>query len=362
MDEKNTALIVVEGEIVEAGDGPTALEVAGRAANRAASSNLFADYRQRKSSSTRRSHAAALTLFADYLARAGVIVDADDLARSPAAWRGVTWGIVKGFLEWQLQRGYALAYINKCLSHVRVYARLADQAGALRDGEFARIEGVRGYGGQERARVNEGRREKGLDTRMSTKKAEPVILTDDQARAMMDDQPDTAQGRRDAVLCHLALKHGLRVSELEALQVGDVTLARDKSGKVVSGMMRFYRPKLAGTDQEWGEHLLLNGALRGASGYLEQDALAAGPFFRASRKGGRLTDAGMTTRSLSMRIGTLGRRAGVEGLSAHDCRHYAASRDGRDGKSVKFLMVKYGWTSAQTAMRYVHQDGPVVVE
>ena len=364
MTVESKALVrAIEGELVEAGDGPTALELAGQVANRAASANLFADYRARKSASTRRAQDAALALFVEYLDAAGVVVDAGGLATGPAAWRGVTWGLVKGFVRWQLKRGYAVSSINSRLSHVKVYAGLANQVGALSEGELVKIQGVSGYGGSERARVNETRQELGLDTRIGAKKASPVLLTDDQAARLMGDHPDTPQGRRDAVLCHLALKHGLRVSELSALQVGDFTLARDKAGKVVSGVMRFYRPKLAGTPHEWGEHTLTNGTLSIVTAYLDSDAPAVGPLFRSSRKGGKLTTAGVTRRSLSVRIKSLGERlANVEGLTAHDCRHYAATRDGNAGKSVKYMMSKYGWTSAQTAMRYTHQDGPVVVE
>ncbi|MBK9055329.1 MAG: site-specific integrase [Chloroflexi bacterium] len=40
-------------------------------------------------------------------------------------------------------------------------------------------------------------------------------------------------------------------------------------------------------------------------------------------------------------------------LSAHDCHHYCATKMARLGYGVDELIAWFGWTSAQTAMRYV---------
>jgi integrase len=234
---------------------------------------------------------------------------------------------------------------------------MAVEAGVIPPGEGVKIDSVRGYDSREAVRIDERREQ----TRKSTKKEEPVKLNEEQAEELMSNHPDTPQGRRDRVLMHLALKHGLRVSEIAALNTDDVTLTYDE-GDVISGMMRFYRPKVAGTEQETGEHLIMNGTLDAITQYIEKDAIPGERLMRGSRRGGNLTTPGVTERSLSMRIKTLGENVGIEGLTAHDCRHYAATRDGKRGKSVKYIMSKFGWTSAQTAMRYVHQDGPVVVD
>ena len=361
MGNENTALVeTMSGELITSSDGPTALEVAGQVANAHAATAAFGEYRALKATSTLRAQDAALNLFSDFLHEAGAMTNGDDLVSDPTAWRGVTVGLVKGFRNWQRNRGYSIASINARLSHVRTYANLATQAGVIPPGEGVKIQSVAGYTSQEGARVDEKREAFGVDTRVSTKKSEPVGLTEEQAEALLD-QPDTAQGRRDAVLMHLILKHGLRVSEVEALNVSDITITR-KDKRAVSGLMKFYRPKLAGTQYEWGEHVLTGETLQVVARYLERDAVALGPLMRSSRKGGALTSPGMTRRSLSVRVKRLGERVGVEGLTAHDCRHYAATRDGKRGKSVKYVMTKFGWTSAQTAMRYVHQEGPVIVD
>ena len=48
----------------------------------------------------------------------------------------------------------------------------------------------------------------GLETRIGDKKAEAVTLTFEQAQQLKD-QPDTAQGRRDALIMCVLLDHGL---------------------------------------------------------------------------------------------------------------------------------------------------------
>jgi hypothetical protein len=117
------------------------LNDAGQAANRAAANYLFADYRQRRAESTLRTQRAALVLWLQYLteARAGaellaeaemwalarldhealkelaeyaesrqtsppIIYGATYCQSLPAAWHGVTWGLVEGFVKWLLTR------------------------------------------------------------------------------------------------------------------------------------------------------------------------------------------------------------------------------------------------------------------
>src|SRR5689334_9637181 len=121
-------------------DSPLAL--AGQAANRAAARDTFSDYRSRKAKNTTRRQDADLQLFADYLESAGVPVG--DFATDPAAWQGITWGLVEGFIRWQLLNGYAVDSVNVRLSTVKQYAQLALKAGALPVSEYAMIRTVKG--------------------------------------------------------------------------------------------------------------------------------------------------------------------------------------------------------------------------
>jgi len=96
---------------------------AGQAANRTAAQHVFEDYQSRKSDNTLRRHQTDLARFAVFLTQAGLA--AGDLLGDPAAWEGITWGIVEAFRNWMTQQGDAVNSINARLSTVKTYARLA---------------------------------------------------------------------------------------------------------------------------------------------------------------------------------------------------------------------------------------------
>ena len=333
---------------------PTALALAGQVANAYAARDLFGDYRARKAANTLRQQDGGLALFADYLSAAGIPNPpaARDLAGAPAAWTGVTWGLVSKFRDWLLTRGYAIGSVNLHLTTLRTYAGLAMQARVIPAGECAAIRAVRGYGRTEGKHVDSAR----TPTRKGAKKARPVSLTLEQA-ARLKAQPDTPQGRRDALLLCLLLDHGLRVGEVAGLAVRDFDLA--------AGELRFYRPKV----DKIQTHRLTADTLAAAWAYLSSDVRSAassmssgditdassaqGPVLRASRKGGALQDAGMTARALTARVHDLGAAVGLVGLSAHDLRHYWATRAARSGTPLDRLQDAGGWASPAMPLRYV---------
>jgi integrase len=130
------------------------------------------------------------------------------------------------------------------------------------------------------------------------------------------------------------------------------------------GEVTFYRPKVKGTDQEWTTHKLTAETLATASVYIKEKhptpLLAEAPLLLATTRllkdgtGGELRAGQPLSRvRMSERVKWLGRQLGIPKLSAHDCRHYCATRMARLGYGVDELMAWFGWTSAQTAMRYV---------
>ena len=333
-----------------------ALEVVGHVANEHARRAVFADYLSRKSDATKRTQAAALARFADYLAQISARGGAADLHKEiagfaeavtlypdgpkpePAAWRGVTWGIVEGFRNWQALEGDAIASLNLRLSVVKTYAKLAMKAGVIDPQEATLIGAVAGYSAKEGKRINE-RREV---TRRGRKKAESTRITREQARALKH-QPDTPQGRRDALLMALLLDHGLRAGEVAGLRVGDFDLR--------AGEMRFNRPKV----DKVQTHKLTADALRAARAWFESGEapiMADEPVLRGSRKGGALTGPGMSERAINNRVRALGVAAGVEGLSPHDCRHFWATTWARKVDPFR-LKEAGGWSSIATVDRYV---------
>lgn len=317
---------------------PSVLAVAGQIANGHAASNLFTDYRARKAANTVKRHDDALSLFDEFLAAPGVpgMPSADNLTQDPAAWAGVTWGLVSSFAAWLLGKGYAIATVNGSLSIVKSYAKLAAQAGAIPAGEYALIRSVTGYRGSAAKHMDENREV----TRTGAKKAAPVAITQEQATTLQT-HPDTPQGRRDALLMGLLLDLGLRCGEVAGLTVECVNLDE--------GTLTFYRPKV-GKKQT---HRLTNGLLRVLRAYMANDAPASDRLLRASIKGGELDAVGMSERAITKRVHELGKRVGVGGLSAHDLRHYWATKAARNGTPIDRLQDAGGWSSPAMPLRYV---------
>ncbi len=78
-----------------------------------------------------------------------------------------------------------------------------------------------------------------------------------------------------------------------------------------------------------------------------------GSLLRASRKDGRLHDIGMTVRAITARVRTLGKSIGVEGLSAHDCRHHWATQAAKNGTPIDRLQDAGAWALPAMPLRYV---------
>jgi integrase len=321
----------------------TAIVEAGQVANTYAAAGAFADYMSRKATRTLRAQHDDLATFGHYLCEATAGAEcptADQLQTDPAAWHGVTWGLVAGFLQWMLGAGYAVTSANRKLCTVKVYAKLAAQAGILDRAESAMIRTVSGHSSTEGKRVDEKRTAAGRATRTGHKKAQHVTISREQAQALKT-QPGTPQGRRDALIMCLLLDHGLRVGELagltdQAIQPG--------------GLLVFYRPKVDKTQT----HRLTADSLRAVTAYFLADAPKGGLLLRPSSKSGELlTGAGMSERAITERVRVLGAAVGLAGLSAHDCRHYWATRAATAGTDAFALRDAGGWSSLAMPSRYV---------
>ncbi len=320
---------------------PVLLEQAGQAADAAAARHRFADYRSRRAAQTLRRQDADLALFAEFLYSARVSF-VGELNADPQAWRGVTWGLVEAFVKWMLKEGYAVASVNVRLSTVKTYARLAFQAGALSAESHALIRSVQGYSQREKRRLDQQRPQQ----RVGLKKEAPVSITPEQAWQLKAAHEDTPQGKRDALLMCLLLDHGLRVGEVAGLTAA----ALDAE----AGLLRFFRPKVNKTQT----HRLSRDALAAARAYAP--FLAAQPpttpLLRRSLRNGQLGQAGMSERAITQRVNLLGKRAGIHGLSAHDCRHYWATSAARSGVDPFSLQQAGGWSSLAMPRRYVEDN------
>ena len=285
----------------------------GEQANAQAARSRFADYRSRRAEQTLRRQEADLLLFREFLESTGI--HTGDLTGEAGSWRVVTWGLVEAFVKWQVKQGYAISSINVHLSSIKTYARLAMQVGTLTPQEYALIRSVQGYTLREQVRIDQRR----PVNRIGLKKAEPVKITQDEAAALKI-QPNTPQGRRDALLMCLLLDHGLRVSEVTALSVNDFDLKE--------GILRFYRPKVSKEQV----HRLSSATRQALQASLDAgDLINGGLLLRRSKKNEELGEAGMSERAITGRVCSLGEKLGIFGLSAHDCRHFWATSAARHG-------------------------------
>jgi len=208
---------------------------------------------------------------------------------------------------------------------------------------------VQGYSHKERVRIDEKRAAEDLPTRLGDKKERAVRLTAEMAHQLKT-RPNTPQGRRDALLMALLLDHGLRVGEVAGLQVSDVDLE--------AGLLRFYRPKVAKVQT----HLLSPDTLAALEAWFAcGDARAEGALLRGSWRNGELTDSGMSGRAITARVRVLGAALGIQRLSAHDCRHYWATRAARHGIDAFRLQEAGGWSSLSMPRRYI-EDAAIANE
>jgi integrase len=323
------------------------MQQAGKAANSAAARVVFQDHTARKASNTTRRKRADLALFETFLQAHDI--PAADLYSNPEAWRGITWGIVEAFRTWMLQEGYAIGSINGRLSTVRTFAQIAAKAGAIPAAELMLIKAVQGYRHSEARHIDEQRRADGIQTRKESqpgtarKKAEAVTIPDDIA-ALLIAQPDTPKGRRDRLMMCLLLFHGLRDSEAAILTRQSFDMKR--------GTITFYRPKV----DKIQTHTMTPETREAARAYM-QHAPADGILWRKSSKGSDKLGAPLSpdsaTRTINKRVELLGRQAGIEGLSPHDCRHYWATWEARQGTPLERLKDAGGWASMAMPARYV---------
>lgn len=333
---------------------PADLPQLGQVANQVARAHVFTNYRERKSANTLRRQDADLAKFAEFIRSTGTEIT--DLS-TPAAWTGVTWGLVEAFRNWLLRQGYAVGSVNVRLSTVKTYAKLAAKAGAISPAEYAMIATVDGYSHREQRRIDEQRQDAGIATRSGDKKSESVTFSARKAAQLkqihVDPLEDGPQLRRDALLMCLLIDHGLRVSEVAGLTIGDVNLD--------AGEICFYRPKV----DNRGCHSLTRDTAAAAAAYIHTDrseAEKSDPLFVGSTKGGDLTGDAMSKRGINKRVRYLGEQVGIDGLSPHDCRHYSATRDAKNGKPIQFMMEKFGWTSPAMAIRYIEAAEVVEVD
>ncbi len=349
---ENHSLLIPDADAFAIAEYDDALERMGGVADRFTQTTTFDDYHATCRPNTRTRQRRDLALFSEYLHAGGVIRSAESLYSDANAWRGMSHGILRGFISWQLKQGYSVGSINVRQATVRTYCTLAGPspkgAGMLSQERLDLILTVKGFNDKTGRNVDEDRVHNHIPTRTSTKKARPTPITTRQALTLKKTTTQTGTPRtrehdlllepRDALLMGLLVEHALRVGEVAALDVSAIDL--------VAGTMTFYREKT----NQIETHKLKRHTRLAAETYLPLVPTSGSLFL--GYQGQRLT-----VRAIQKRATTLGKLVGVPRLSPHDLRHYWTFDTLRNGTPLDRVQAGGGWKSPQMVLHYARRTG-----
>ena len=308
-------------------------------ADKLSSAHAFEEYRLRVSENTRDRQEFDLTAFENYLYSRDVAVpEGLSLYLDAKAWRGISYGVVDGFVKWMSNEGESIGTMNVRLSTIKTYVGLAEKCGVVSRETLDSIRDIHGYRHIEGLRLDERR---GL-TRIGDKKAVPVSLNPEQVETMRR-RPRTTVGIRDTLILDLLADLGLRCGEAVALKVEHIDQAQ--------GLLTFYREKVHLT-QIHNLNERLNASL---AAYLAlPGAPTVGQLLRATTKDGKLSRP-LKNHGLAKRIQTMGEGIGIPNLSPHDLRHYWATQAARNKTPIDRLQNAGGWKSPAMPLRYIEK-------
>jgi integrase len=185
--------------------------------------NRFTERQGRKAWNTVRKEIAALSDFMAFLGTAGIDLDFH-LAEEPRLWSAITFGLAESFLIWERHQGYAIKTLNDHLDVIKLYAKLAHQAGFQTADQLLAIQHIPRIRGAEAERIDAARDRAHTKTRRGSKKAEPTFLAREEFAALLQRPAERPQGQRDLVAILLMYDLSLRPSEVVSLQIGDVNM------------------------------------------------------------------------------------------------------------------------------------------
>lgn len=330
------------------------LAAAGLAANAAFQHDTFADYRAQCRPNTLRRHDYDLRSFSTFLASFGIQRTAEALARDPQAWRGITYGILAAFRHWLEEKGEATGTIETRIATLHQYCRLAGPpprgAGIFSPEELAALLYIKAPRGKAARNLDEQRTARHIPTRVGHKKATFTEISASEAELLkrttlppppperFPRQHDQLLAARDALMLCLFIEHALRCSELVALDVTSINLARHT--------LTIYSEKT----HDRNVHEMQEKTEAAASAYLKQLGRTTGPLFEGYR-GKRIT-----TRAINKRVGEIGRFLGIDHLSPHDLRHFFTFDALGNGLPLDLVQGIGGWTSPHMPLLYAKRN------
>lgn len=343
-------------QIASMRDFDDSLERAGHVANTAFRHDVYSDYRATCRPNTLQRHDYDLRAFSMFLASFGIHRSAEALSRNPAAWRGMTYGILAAFRRWLEEKGEAVGTIKARVATIHQYCKLAGPAplgaGILDGTELAAILSVKGYNGKAARNLDEERVRRGIPTRVGRKKAAFTPISVRQAERLkrsttpappsqrIPRDHDQLLAARDALMFCLLIEHALRCGELVALDVESIDLDRHR--------LSIYSEKT----NIYNVHTLQERTEAAARAYLGQLGRDTGPLFEGYA-GQRIT-----TRAINKRVGVIGKQLGFKQkrLSPHDLRHFFTFDALENGLSLDLVQGIGGWTSPYMPLLYAKRS------
>ncbi len=331
MNDENALTISTESPIAPALPVRSMAEAAARAKEYTRAAKLT-KYQQGLRPETVRRQKIDLRTFADFLESIGVT--RGDFYNDLDAWAEITGDLIETFIDWQLRKGYAIGSINVRLATVKAYCHLAYAVGKMDTDTHTYIQGVKGIQRKQARNIDKSRER----PRRGYKKAAPVDIPLEVVQALKHPGPGFLAAR-DALLMCLLLDHGLRVGEVAILTKKQINLkVRHRQKKQIRGVINFDRPKV---DKDEQKAWLTEDTYKAACAYLPT----------LPREQESLFDLAIT--SIQERVRTLGKRAGLPGLSPHDCRHSWATRAAANGTTLDRLKQAGGWSNLETPLGYI---------
>ena len=165
----------------------------------------------------------------------------------------------------------------------------------------------------------------------------------------------TVDGLRDAAMIAVMSDALLRVGEAASLQIGDIehrdggsatlTVHRSKTDQHSEGASLYLGPPTVRRVAAWLRAAEATGA-----------DMASGPLFRRIRRGGRVTEAPLSARSIGDAVRRAVATVGVEGASGHSLRVGSAVSLVRAGASLPEIQQAGRWASPRMPAYYTRNE------
>lgn len=213
-EQTHMSLITIEAEL---------LGELAHAADEYVRNNVFTERQQTKAWNSVRKEIAALSNFMQFLRESADLSLSFHLAEEPHLWQAITFGLVKLFLRWMQLKGYRIKTINDHLDVIKLYARLAHDAGFQTADQLISITNIPRIRGAQAERIDIEREQQEIPTHVGHKKPDPTFLEQEEFQALLN-RPDTPQGWRDLVAILLMYDLSLRPSEAVSLKLKDLNM------------------------------------------------------------------------------------------------------------------------------------------